>query len=69
MRRFLHNPEAIRQDKLLGQMVASVPLTDKYIKYEGLGQDMEDILAVNPSQKVLSQFYEVYRWMEKEEKP
>lgn len=69
MRRFLHNPEAIRQDKHLGEMVASVPLTDEYIKYEGLKQDMEDILAVNPSQKVLSQFYEVYRRMEKEGKP
>ena len=69
MRRFLNNPEAIRQDKCLGEMVASLPLKDEYMKYEGLWQDMEDILAVNPSQNILSQFYEVYQLMEKEVKP
>ena len=69
MRRFLNNPEMIEQDKNLGEMMKSLPLSNKYIKYEGLWKDMEDILAVNPSQYILSQFYGVYQLMEKKVKP
>ena len=68
MRRFLNRPEAIREDRVLGELYRALPATDEYVKYEGLTGDMRDILDVYPSQPVLSQFYQMYQLLEKEEK-
>ena len=67
MRKFLENPELICQDKYLGELYRSLPLTDEYVKYEGLKGDMRDILAANPTHNIISQFYNAYQIMEKGE--
>lgn len=41
-------------------------LPDMHIRYDGLEGDMRDILEVNPSQRILSQFHQVYKIIEKE---
>ncbi len=41
-------------------------LPDMHIRYDGLEGDMRDILEVNPSQRILSQFHQVYETIEKE---
>ncbi len=64
MRRFLNNPEAIEADPVLGELCASLPLTDEYARYDGIVGDMRDILAVNPDHAILSQFYELYHILE-----
>lgn len=43
-----------------------IPLTDKYLRYEGIKGDMRDILEAEPSHRILSQFHQVYRIIEKE---
>ncbi len=68
MRRFLNRSEAIKEDRVLGELYRALPATDEYVKYEGLTGDMRDILDVYPSQPVLSQFYQMYQLLEKEEK-
>lgn len=67
MRKFLNNPEAVSQDGILSELYHSLPLTDEYIRYEGLWGDMRDILEVCPSHPILSQFYKFYQLLEKEE--
>ena len=64
MREYLDNPEAIKQDKVMGVMYASIPLTDEYARYEGVVGDMRDIFQVCPSNAVLAQFYELYKILE-----
>ena len=64
MRGYLDNQEAIKQDKVMGMMYASIPLTDEYARYEGVAGDMRDIFQVCPSNAVLAQFYELYKILE-----
>lgn len=64
MRDFLDNPEAVRGDKVLGMMYASLPLTDEYARYDGIIGDMRDIHEACPDNKILSQFYELYKILE-----
>ncbi len=64
MRVFLDNPEAVRNDKVLGMMHASLPLTDEYARYEGIVGDMRDIHEACPENMILSQFYELYKILE-----
>lgn len=47
---------------------AVLPLTDSYVRYDGIKGDMRDILEADLSQRVLAQFYELYQIMEKEDK-
>lgn len=68
MRRFLNQPEAIKEDGTLGELYRALPVTDEYVKYDGLLGDMRDILEVYPSHPILSQFYKLYQSLEKEEK-
>jgi hypothetical protein len=68
MRRFLNNDKAVSEDSVLGQLQASISPTSPYVRYESLLKDMKDILNANPSQKILSQFYEVYSKSLKEDK-
>lgn len=64
MRGYLENHEAIKTDEVMGQMYASIPLTDEYARYDGIVGDMRDILQANPSNRILSQFYELYKILE-----
>lgn len=66
MRQFLNNPDAVRNDPYLGDLCASLPLKDEYARYDGLSGDMRDILEANPSQRILAQFYELYKILEME---
>lgn len=50
----------------IGKPSASLPSIDRYLRYDGIKGDMRDILEVNPSNDVLSQFYQVYQILEKE---
>lgn len=43
-------------------------LPDEYVRYEGLKGDMRDMLEINPSHPVLSQFYRLYQMLEEEGK-
>ena len=43
-----------------------LPFTDEYVRYDGIKGDMRDILEVNPSHEILSQFYQFYQILEKE---
>ena len=45
---------------------ASLPVADEHVRYDGLKGDMRDILDVNPSNHLLSQFYQLYLVLEKE---
>lgn len=45
---------------------AILPSVDEYVRYDGLKGDMRDILQADPSQRILSQFYELYQILEKE---
>ena len=47
---------------------AAQQLPDEYVRYEGLKGDMRDILEINPSHPVLSQFYRLYQILEEEGK-
>ena len=49
MRHFLNQPEAIKEDGTLGELYRALPVTDEYVKYDGLLGDMRDILEVYPS--------------------
>lgn len=42
-------------------------LPDMHIRYEGLEGDMRDILEADPSQRIVSQFHQVYKIIEKED--
>ncbi len=64
MRPFLNNPEAVAEDPLLGELAASLPMTDEYARYDGIVGDMRDILESNPDHAILSQFYELYKILE-----
>lgn len=64
MRVFLDNDEAIKADKELGMMYASLPLTDEYARLDGIVGDMRDIYEACPSNVILSQFYELYKILE-----
>ena len=64
MRIFLDNEEAIKADKELGMMYASLPLTDEYARLDGIVGDMRDIHEACPSNVILSQFYELYKILE-----
>lgn len=44
----------------------TLPMTDMYVRYNGIKGDMKDILEASPSHPVLSQFYELYQILEKE---
>lgn len=41
-------------------------LPDQHVRYDGIEGDMRDILAVNPSHAILTQFYQLYQILEKE---
>ena len=60
-------PEA--ETEYLGKLYRSLPLTDEYVKYNGISGDMKDILMANPSNHIMSQFYEAFQMMEKGGKP
>lgn len=64
MRKYLGDVEAIKGDKVMGMMYASIPLTDEYARYEGVVGDMRDIFEACPSNVILSQFYELYKILE-----
>ena len=67
MRRFINDPEAVRNDPELGRMYASLPEADEYARYDGLVGDLRDIHMANPSDRIIAQFYELYQILEKEE--
>ena len=69
MRKYLDNHELISQDEYLGKLYRSLPSTDEYVKYNGISGDMKDILMANPSNHIMSQFYEAFQMMEKGGKP
>ena len=50
----------------LEKEVHAPQLPDMHIRYEGLEGDMRDILEADPSQRILSQFHQVYKIIEKE---
>lgn len=64
MRTFLGNEDAIKADKELGMMYASLPLTDEYARLDGIVGDMRDIHEACPYNVILSQFYELYKILE-----
>jgi hypothetical protein len=41
-----------------------LPSQDEYLRYDGLKGDMRDMLQADPSQPILSQFYELYGILE-----
>ena len=43
---------------------ALLPEPDEYLRYDGLKGDMKDMLDADPSQPILSQFYELYGILE-----
>ena len=64
MRVFLGNEEAVKADKEMGMMYASLPLTDEYARLDGIVGDMRDIHEACPDNVILSQFYELYKILE-----
>lgn len=67
MRKFLNDPDAVRNDPELGRLYASLPEADEYARYEGLAGDMRDIHMANPSDRIIAQFHELYQILDKEE--
>ena len=66
---FYRDEARLLRENLSGECDAiSLPLTDEYVRYDGIKGDMRDILEATPSHKILSQFYQVYQILEKEEK-
>lgn len=49
------------------ELGVNLPSDDEYVRHDGLSGDMEDILAANPSHRIMSQFYELYKILEVEE--
>lgn len=68
MRRFINDPEAVRNDAELGRLCSLLPEADEYARYEGIVGDMRDIHMANPSDKIMAQFYQLYNLLEKEER-
>lgn len=66
MRRFLNDAQAVRNDPELGRLYASLPAADEYARYEGLIGDLRDIHLANPSDRIVTQFYELYQILDKE---
>lgn len=44
-----------------------LPSEDEYVRHDGMKGDMEDILSANPSHRIMSQFYELYKILEVKE--
>ena len=44
-----------------------LPSEDEYVRHDGMIGDMEDILSANPSHRIMSQFYELYKILEVKE--
>ncbi len=49
------------------ELDVKLPSVDEYVRYEGLPGDMRDILEANPSHRIISQFYELYKILEEKE--
>ena len=61
-----YRDEARALKENVGTVSVSLPHADNYLRYDGIKGDMRDILEVNPSNVILSQFYQVYQILEKE---
>lgn len=66
MRKILDNPSLEEEHPELSRLRKAIPLNGEYVRYDGLKGDMRDILEADPSQRILSQFYEAYTALEKE---
>ena len=64
MRLLAEDPEAAGNDATVSCLRRALPLTDGYVRYEGLKGDMRDILAADPSNRILSQFHQAYLLLE-----
>lgn len=62
-RAFLYNDAAIEADPVLGRHRRSLPANDvpETLKHNGFLGDLEDILALNPEQRITRQFAELYK--------
>lgn len=49
------------------ELAVKLPTTDEYVRHDGMLGDMEDILSANPSHRIMSQFYELYKILEEKE--
>lgn len=49
------------------ELDVKLPSEDEYVRHDGMIGDMEDILAANPSNRIMSQFYELYKILEVKE--
>lgn len=49
------------------ELDVKLPLEDEYVRHDGMIGDMEDILSANPSHRIMSQFYELYKILEVKE--
>lgn len=49
------------------ELDVKLPSEDEYVRHDGMIGDMEDILSANPSHRIMSQFYELYKILEVKE--
>lgn len=49
------------------ELDVKLPSEDEYVRHDGMIGDMEDILSANPTHRIMSQFYELYKILEVKE--
>lgn len=65
MRRIIDDPSLAEVHPELSDLGKAIPHNSGYVRHDGLKGDMQDILEVYPSHRILSQFYEAYSALEK----
>lgn len=64
MRKLIEDPAAAEKDETLARLRRALPDGGNYVRYDGLKGDMRDMLAADPSNRILSQFHNAYLMLE-----
>lgn len=64
MRKLIDDPAAAEKDETVARLRRALPDDGNYVRYDGLKGDMRDILAADPSNRILSQFHNAYLMLE-----
>lgn len=64
MRKLIEDPAAAEKDETLARLCRALPDGGNYVRYDGLKGDMRDMLAADPSNRILSQFHNAYLMLE-----
>ena len=64
MQAYVEDSAQVPEHEQLSRLCRSLPLTEGYVRYEGLKGDLRDALAADPSNDILSQFHTAYLMLE-----